>query len=386
MRPAQFTAPPLATPPDTASEAVRHWTMMLGVHGQQVTGTTDASVSVDSLLNTLSGGPDTRVIALAVVDDGDPTTAVALSSAETSDLGYPLIPSTGDAPAPDVYAWAVLSLPLRENVTVCGAEITLDVPFLPLPGEPLGDLGRAAVDAVVTEIENVCRSLGRTVIQIRQLGAPDTASADPSDPVLRARGFTPVLVEEQASVPVPADPSPCRIPAGFSTAIFPGMCPANATDRIIDGLCRLLEVFSADLPVGDLFSQPQSWDRERLERADRDARSTGRSIVWAMVLDGSGVPVAVSGFSRDPSDRPGVARQMLTVVDRRHRGTGLSRAVKTALAVAARDTGVNRIHTSVTATGATPVSVLNGEWGAELLARDVHWQKEGVGTGGTTRC
>ena len=374
MRPVQFTTPPLGSSPDAAADSVRNWTLMLGVHGQQVTGTTDASISVDSLLNTLSGGPDVRVIGLAVVDDEDPVTARTIATADISDLGYPLIPSTGDDPAPVVYAWALISVPLRENRSVCGVEITLDVPFLPLPGEPLGDEGRDAVDAIITEIEQICAILGRSVIQIRQLTEPDPGAVDPLGVVYRTRGFVPALVEEQAEIPVPAQPGRCDLPAGYSGRILVGMNPVDAEPGATDGLCRLLEMFSADLPLQNLVSEPQRWDGARLERVDADTRCTGRTVVWAMVSDGSGTPVAVSAFSRDPADSPGVAAQMMTVVHRDHRGRGLARAVKNILLGAARDRGIRRIHTA-TAVGSTTIRALNAEYGAEPRARDVYWQK-----------
>ncbi|MBI8989081.1 hypothetical protein [Corynebacterium meridianum] len=374
MRPVQFTTPPLGSSPDAAADSVRNWTLMLGVHGQQVTGTTDASISVDSLLNTLSGGPDVRVIGLAVIDDDDPVTARTIATADISDLGYPLIPSTGDDPAPVVYAWALISVPLRENRSVCGVEITLDVPFLPLPGERVGDEGEAAVDAIITEIGRICGVLGRDVIQIRQLTEADPAVDDPLDVLYRARGFVPVLVEEQAAVPVPPRPHRCDLPSGYSTRILTGMNPVDAEPRVTDGLCRLLEMFSADLPLEDLVSGPQRWDSARLERVDADTRCTGRAVVWAVVLDGSGTPVAASALSRDPADSPDTAAQMMTVVHRDLHGSGLARAVKNALFGAAGDMGIRRIHTS-TATGASAIRALNAECGAEVRARNVYWQK-----------
>ncbi|MCL0244833.1 GNAT family N-acetyltransferase [Corynebacterium sp. CCM 8835] len=374
MRPVQFTTPPLSSPPDTASISLRHWALMLGVHGQQVTGTTDASVSVNSVLNTLSGGPDVRVIGLAVVDDDDPVTAHAIATADISDLGYPLIPSTGDDPAPVAYAWAVISVPLRENLSVCGVEITLDVPYLPLPGERLGDEGRDAVDAIITEVAEICGFLGRSVIQIRQLTDADPTAGDPLDALYRTRGFVPALVEEQTAVPVPARPQTCYLPAGYSGRILEGMAPVDAEPGVTDGLCRLLEMFSADLPLEDLVSEPQHWDGARLERVDADTRCTGRTVVWAMVFDGSGTPVAASAFSRDPADSPDVAAQMMTVVHREHRGRGLARAVKNVLLGAARDRGIRRIHTA-TATGSRRIRALNAEYGADPRARDVYWQK-----------
>ncbi|MBI9000653.1 GNAT family N-acetyltransferase [Corynebacterium sp. CCM 9185] len=374
MRPVQFTTPPLGTSPDTAAESVRNWTLMLGVHGQQVTGTADASVSVDSLLNTLSGGPDVRVIGLAIADDGDPGTARAIATTDISDLGYPLIPATGDDRAPVLYAWAAISVPLRENLSVCGLEITLDVPFLPLPGEPLGDEGKAAVDAIITEVGKMSGLLGRSVLQVRQLTEPDPAAGDPLDSLYRTRGFVPALVEEQAAVPVPARLPRCDLPTGYSSRILVGMNPVATEPCVTDGLCRLLEVFSEDIPLGNLVSEPQRWDRARLERADADTRCTGRAVVWAVVCDGSGMPVAASAFSQDLADSPDVAAQMMTVVHRDHRGRGLAQAVKNTLLGAAHDRGVRRIHTS-TATGATAIRALNAKYGAELRARNVYWQK-----------
>ena len=171
-----------------------------------------------------------------------------------------------------------------------------------------------------------------------------------------------------------AQPGRCDLPAGYSGRILVGMNPVDAEPGATDGLCRLLEMFSADLPLQDLVSEPQRWDGARLERVDADTRCIGRTVVWAMVFDGSGTPVAASAFSRDPADSPDVAVQMMTVVHREHRGRGLARAVKNVLLGAARDRGIRRIHTA-TATGSRRIRALNAEYGADPRARDVYWQK-----------
>ncbi|MEZ2188975.1 GNAT family N-acetyltransferase [Corynebacterium sp. CCM 9204] len=374
MRSALFTTPCIGTPPDNASDAVRHLTMMLGLHGQQVTGTTDASVSVASVLNALSDGPDIRVLGLMIVDDQDPDTSEILSAAPLSQLGYPLISVTGDGSAPMTLGWATVSVPLRENRDTCSAEITLDVSFLPFPGESLTETGGGIVDMLVREVEDISRTLGRTVIQLRQLTYPPGSFPDPLDLSFRNHGFTPVLVEEQSRVTIPAQISVPEPPPGYTVESARGLMPDGADAQLMNGLCRLLTVFSADVPTGELVSQPQDWDSARLARADADTRATGREVLWAVVRNTSGIPVAASALSRHPEDTAGAAAQILTVVDPAYRRRGFARIVKSMLARTARDTGINRIHTSTVETVA-PIRILNAEWNAETLARSVYWQK-----------
>lgn len=100
-------------------------------------------------------------------------------------------------------------------------------------------------------------------------------------------------------------------------------------DELLDGVCRLNEMFYDEAPMGELEMEPEKWDEARVRaREERNARA-GRRDVSAGAVDSDGTLVAFTEVTVSAS-APGRGIQSGTIVDPAHRGHALGLSVKLA--------------------------------------------------------
>lgn len=100
-------------------------------------------------------------------------------------------------------------------------------------------------------------------------------------------------------------------------------------DELLDGYCRLNEMFYDEAPMGELDMEPEKWDEARVRgREERNAR-TGRFEVCAGATTPDGALVALTEAMTSRST-PWRGIQSGTIVDPDHRGHALGLAVKLA--------------------------------------------------------
>jgi GNAT superfamily N-acetyltransferase len=98
---------------------------------------------------------------------------------------------------------------------------------------------------------------------------------------------------------------------------------------LVDGYCRLNEMFFEEAPMGDLEVEPEKWDAGRVAEAAERNRRTGRRVVSAGALAPDGTLIGITEVMvNERATQRGF--QSGTLVDRAHRGHALGLAVKLA--------------------------------------------------------
>lgn len=300
--------------------------------------------------------------------------------------GLPLVPGRGEV-EPDVrlLGSAHVGIALQENTD------RLDLDLAVLPGERRRGIGSALHEAA----EEIARAHGRTVIdtytghrRAAEEDSPDALAAPTGFGALDrteaptafalAQGYRLVQTETHSELH-PADglavvdalEADARAHAAdYEVLTWSGPTP----EEQLDGMCRLYERMSTDVPQGDAGREQEVWTPERIRENEARWQDIGRHTVFAMARHvPTGEAVAYTYLQSSPH-RPAAAYQEDTLVAREHRGHRLGTLVKTAALrrFAAERPRVQRVHTwnagenahmlaINTALGFRPVSV-EGVW------------------------
>jgi len=188
-------------------------------------------------------------------------------------------------------------------------------------------MGRALAEASF----DVARRRGRRLMTTEAHAPTDESS--PGLEFARSLGFTEALQDGMKIVDLHE-----------SQHLWPGLAAAAESrhrgyrivtwldlvpEELVDGYCRLNELFFEDAPMGDLDVEPERWDEKRVrERESRNSRQ-GRHCVSAGAVAPDGDLV---GFTEVVlSDHtPTRALQSGTIVAAEHRGHRLGTAMKVA--------------------------------------------------------
>ena len=113
--------------------------------------------------------------------------------------------------------------------------------------------------------------------------------------------------------------------AGYRVVVWVDRVP----EELLDGYCRLNEMFHEQAPMGELEVEAETWDEKRVRsREERNLRIGRReACAGALAADGTLVALTEAITSRSAPER-GI--QSGTIVDPAHRGHSLGLAVKLA--------------------------------------------------------
>ncbi|MDY3127802.1 MAG: GNAT family acetyltransferase [Corynebacterium sp.] len=354
---AQFTAEP--------SDAITTFVFMANLYAQEASGDAAASTSAQRVLHRLRGSSESRTYIFGIAFGNAPL-------GQVSQLGLPLIASTGDCPQLDYSGFIHIHVPLLEETSTADVEFVFDVNFLPMPGEVLGDEEEELAQLVVDTGVRLAQQLGRTVIQTGTLHSADTeCDADPFTRAISRRGFCMLHAERQLSVEVPEVPPSVILPHGVSIKVW---ADYDIEEDYLDGVIELLTIASEDTQTGDLTVEPIQWTRQRLAQAHGRLRSRGSHIVMcALVSDGE--ILSLTELGRHANSDPEVAEWNVTVTARQHRRQGLALLAKLAAlrVVRAHWPDVTRTYSSVGVSDPAMQGIY-ARLGAKLLSGSEMWE------------
>jgi RimJ/RimL family protein N-acetyltransferase len=238
----------------------------------------------------------------------------------------------------------LLELTDQENVTLGGIAI----------GVPPALRRRGIGTALLAHCRAQARAAGRTALfgtaVVGSTGLGSTGLGSAGEAFARAAGAAGGLTEVRR-VLLAADLTPERLAglraeaaeraAGYSLVSWTGPTPAEHADQV----ARLNDVM-ADAPREATVEAP-SFDRDRLRASEERMGAPGfRLYSVAARHDESGRLVAVSQAMTEPQ-RPGLAFQGITAVDRPHRGHRLGLLVKAAMHqwLADAEPGLREVYT-----------------------------------------
>ncbi|WP_374929185.1 GNAT family N-acetyltransferase [Kytococcus sedentarius] len=300
-------------------------------------------------------------------------------------VSLPRVPGRGPLGEVRLLGAVHAGIPLQENTD------RLDMDLWVVAGARRQGVGTALHDAV----EELARNLGRHVIDTYSgharsaaPGSPDALDAPTGFGTLDrteaptafalAKGYRLVQTETHSelrpadglAVADALDAEARPLAADYEVVTWSGATP----EEHLEGMCRLYERMSTDIPQGDAEREQAVWSPERIRENESRWQDMGRHTVFAMARHTpTGQAVAYTYLQSSPH-RPAAAYQEDTLVAREHRGHRLGTLVKTAALrrFAAERPGVERIHTwnagenahmlaINTALGFRPVS-LEGIW------------------------
>ena len=212
-------------------------------------------------------------------------------------------------------------LPLLDNLHAAYCQVYVD------PAAVRHGLGRALDEACVEE----ARARGRRVLMTETYAPLEGPSAGLL--FAEAAGYTQGLVDGIKVVDLveTEDTWPtldARVAArldGYRVLTWRDGVP----DELVDGYCRLNEMFFDEAPMGELDVEPERWDRRRVAEQIERNRATGRLELAAGAVAPDGSLVALTELIVDDQARTR-GFQSGTLVDPAHRGHHLGLAIKLA--------------------------------------------------------
>ncbi|MGP6171235.1 GNAT family N-acetyltransferase [Microbacterium sp. A196] len=272
----------------------------------------------------------------AGIDDLDETVAESLPSwlDQTDQLRAGFIARRGD----EIVGAAELSTSTAAGTLA--ADLALMVPAAEFPG------GTAQV--LLDRLEHEAASLGRSVLQTwtlhpaRHSGGTLTpatgwgsVSSTPMSDLLIARGYALEQVERNSVLPLqgPLEDVCARLEeasayAGPDYRVVSWSLPTPPPFRT--GYAHLIASMITNIPTGDLVTQEEQWDEDKLVRHDERIMAAGQTLsIVAVVHEPSGQMVAFNELAVG-EDRAGVTQQWGTLVLGEHRGKRLGTIVKCA--------------------------------------------------------
>jgi GNAT superfamily N-acetyltransferase len=284
---------------------------------------------------------------------------------------YEMLAARADADGP-IQGVVLLERSLLDNLHAVEATVAVH------PAFRRRGVGTALVQGAVDSAAGEGRTVLNSVVDV-----PVATAADhPSRRFAAKLGFVATMEGNQRHLTLPADPhrldglrgvvAAARGAADYRTLTFEAPWP----DEFLDDQCELLRRMSTDEPAGDSAHEEEVWDAARLREAEelRRARGAASYVAVAQHLP-SGRLVAMTEILVG-AQTPAEAWQVMTVVDRAHRGRRLGLAVKLANldALAARAPGVRLVITGNAAVN-TPMIAVNDMLGFVVASQGTFWQK-----------
>lgn len=353
MQLVQFAEP---VPGQEPADVLRTAVFMANFAAQDVTGRADASRGVAELFDALAHpAPDARTYIFAATEEA--------VSGPISELGYPLVPTSGDAPEPEVLGWLVATAPLTDNTSVLELSLVLDVDLQPMDGQ-LPEESGAVVQFLLEHAAKVAQSLGRSVLQLWQQHCLDMPSV--YGEIFEGAGFAPALTMTEFVLPV----EDSDIPADVLTVSNEDFPAGIATD-----VTEIYAAASVDQPWGSLHVEQENWDAARLAESTAHFRALGTENYHAFIVDDEKVAAMSEVWIHAGTD-PEVGVQGLTYVQPEYRGKDYSLTVARAALAAAQQAHpeLSRVYTSA-AEGHTEQLAMIEALTGEAVSRVSAWQR-----------
>lgn len=286
-----------------------------------------------------------EVLRINYLDQADATKLmlVAVEGAETGvgerdATGLPVLTAS---PTGAVLGYATIRMAVRDNLDSAELEVQVH------PDARRRGVGAALAAAVEAEV----RASGRHVLMSWSGHRDEVEADDPeallaptgvgalraSDPVVtfaRTRGYELEQTERHSmlALPVPAEildaqrAKAAAASTGYRLLTWVGATPPEHRD----GMARLRNRMSVDVPMGALAFEEEVWDAERVVRQDERNARAGYTVLTAVAQhEESGRLVAYTTMI-GPRANPAVVWQGDTLVHGEHRGHRLGLAVKVA--------------------------------------------------------
>lgn len=354
MQLVQFAEP---IPGQEPADVLRTAVFMANFAAQDITGRADASRGVAELYDALTHpAPDacTYIFAATTEQVAGPISA----------LGYPLVPTSGDAAEPDVLGWLIATTPLADNTDVLELSLVLDVDLQPMEGQiPVESADTIAF--LLKSAGEIAVALDRTILQLWQ--QYPLSSNSPYAEAFSASGFDHALAATEFVLPVSEEAVTDGVLV-FANENFPA--------HVLNGVAALYSAASVDQPLGSLRVEREEWDAQRLAESTAHFRMLGTENFHALILDESDNVIALSELWIHADADPQVGVQGLTYVVAERRGEGLENSVATAALAAAKKAHpeLSRVYASAT-DGHTSQLELTKSLGGIPVSRVGAWQR-----------
>lgn len=258
---------------------------------------------------------------------------------------------------------SLLTLPRRENTSTVFAKVMV------AERARRRGVGTALLEHAV----ELTLARGRSAV-VGQVSGP-AGETLPGEEFARARGFETAMATTHRRLDLPLDErrrAPLQQSVQESSAEYRVEVWRDVPDDCVDAYCALLEAMSTDTPMGDLDSEPEVWDRQRLREVTARRKAQGRSGLTAVAYAPGGDLVGNSELVIKP-DSAGHVSQANTLVLRAHRGHRLGLALKLANldALSAEFPLAVAVHTATEDTN-TPIIAVNEQLGFLPVEREIH--------------
>lgn len=191
----------------------------------------------------------------------------------------------------------------------------------------------------------------------------------------RAHGFATVHEEDYLVLDLPVQPERMAAPPGASAGhrlhTWTGPCP----EEHLEAYARMRTVMERDVPTGDLDTEPEVWDPERLRAEDARRVDQGYTAVVSVARTAAG---EWAGYSLllVPAEGGGEVYQDDTLVMRAHRGHGLGIALKRRnLEVLAREFPDAKVVRTWVDPDNAPMRAVNDRLGFRVVERMLEVQR-----------
>lgn len=230
--------------------------------------------------------------------------------------------------------------------------------------------------ALLAFADRVMEEEGRTTA-LAEVYVPDgwAPSTWPGVGFALARGFASVHQEDYLVLDLPADPGRLAgVPAHtgpYRLLTWTGACP----DELVQPYARMRTAMEADVPTGDMDTEPEVWDAARV-RAEERRRADQEYGTVVSAAEGPSGELAGYSMLLVPGRSGGEVYQEDTLVMRAHRGRRLGFALKLRnLEVLTRDyPGSTQVRTWVDPDNA-PMRDVNLRFGFRRVERMVEFQR-----------
>lgn len=344
----QFAEP---IPGQEPADALRSAVFMANFAAQDITGSVDASRGVSELIDALAHpSPDARTYLFAATTD--------TIEGPTSDLGYPLVPSTGDGSEPSINGWLIVSAPQMDNVNSLELSLILDVELQPMESA-MPPQAEETIGFLLTAAATIGEKLGRSILQLWQ--QYPLREASPLASVFASYGFEAAL--EVTEYQIPAETAEA---AGSVVICADCDFPAGTADSV----AALYSAASIDQPLGSLQIEQEKWDEDRLAANTQHFRSLGTRNYHALAFDEAQRVIGLSEVWVHQDARSNVAVQGLTYVLPEHRDEGLSIKLAGSAIAAARAAhpDLSRVYASAANGHTTQIEMINA-LGGQAISR-----------------
>lgn len=263
-----------------------------------------------------------------------------------------------------------LRMPLKENLDSADLEVWVDPAWQ----------GRGVGRMLLSSAEAAARALGRT----RLSGTSEAPIGSPNlghqDRFARGAGYELALEEARRTLHLPVDPGVLDAlgtearerSAGYRLIGWAGTTPPEWEQ----GRLELARGMSTDTPQGELETEPEEWDVERLRHFERVTTAMDRDTIAAGAVSPDG---GLVGFTQIgiPRATASVAYQFDTIVLPAHRGHRLGLLLKVAnLRRLQAEFPTTRRVVTFNATTNGPMIRVNEQLGFKLSGTGKVWQKQ----------